>query len=282
MINIRGKIFSAGELNNYLQLNEPEKEIVKKMTKHLTIYYYKTLPELHFELEVRLQIIKAAHDLFNSRAEFATFYRSRCNNLYWQLTTKGGFQLKKDTKPAQGVVDIFNNGTHYAFECATAMMTVFYKAVLEVIGAGSFNELFKNLLLWDWNYDPDLDVKTVRTTEYVPGDVLYFKNPDVHPKLPHWQGENAINLGDGNYYGHGIGIETAEKVIDLLNEQRKPGADQSAYLLEQATRPNFRLLYYKIKRLNTYTLNQHGTREFLKTEHYINQPSKDHITIQIG
>ncbi|RBW70670.1 protein-glutamine gamma-glutamyltransferase [Bacillus taeanensis] len=282
MINIRGEIFSLDELNSFLPLNEQEKEIAKKMAKHLTVYYYPTVSELHFEIEIRLQIIKAAHALFNSRAEFATFYRSRCNDVYWELTTKGGFQLKQDAQPAQAVVNIFKDGTNYAFECATAMMIVFYKAVLEVIGAGRFNNLFRNLLLWDWNYDPDLDVKTVRTTEYLPGDVLYFKNPDVHPKLPHWQGENAVNLGNGSYYGHGIGIESAEKMIEMLNKQRKPEAEQSAYLLEQATRPNFRSLYYKARRFNYYIFDQYGVRQNGNSQKNMDQLRRDYITIQFG
>ena len=56
--------------------------------------------------------------------------------------------------------------------------------------------------------------------DYLPGDCRYFNNPDVDPLTPEWQGENAIDLSGGMYYGHGIGIKTADKIIEILNHNR--------------------------------------------------------------
>lgn len=48
------------------------------------------------------------------------------------------------------------------------------------------------------------------------------------------------------FYGHGIGIRTATVIIQALNQCRKPGAQETAYLKKQVTRPDYRYLsnYY--------------------------------------
>jgi protein-glutamine gamma-glutamyltransferase len=79
--------------------------------------------------------------------------------------------------------------------------------------------------------------------EPLPGDCIYFKNPEVNPLTPQWQGENTIYHGGDKYYGHGIGLTTAQGIIDALNRHRKSGATQSAYLLNTATRLNFKRLF---------------------------------------
>ena len=78
---------------------------------------------------------------------------------------------------------------------------------------------------------------------FLPGDRRYFANPDVDPLTPEWQGENVIDLGGGEYYGYGIGKHKAETFIRLLNGNRIDGADESAYLMDSAARPDFKRLY---------------------------------------
>ena len=77
---------------------------------------------------------------------------------------------------------------------------------------------------------------------FLPGDVVYFNNPDFNPETPWWRGENAVVLEDGTYFGHGLGIGTAEQIIQALNKTRKPGSNQSAYLTNLVTRPSFKHL----------------------------------------
>jgi protein-glutamine gamma-glutamyltransferase len=60
---------------------------------------------------------------------------------------------------------------------------------------------------------------------------------------PEWQGENAIDMGDGTYYGHGIGIRDEETMIKILNRFRVKGSNVSAYLMKTATRPDFAGLF---------------------------------------
>lgn len=222
--------------------NSETKEILSTMRNSRHVYAFESAERLSFELTVRQNIVGAARALNRSGAGFATFYNSRCNERFWNLTSKGGFRLKAGVESATALNDIFQNGSQYAFECATAMVIVLYKGVLDSIGAASFNRHFSNLFLWDWEYDDDLGLRWYVPFDYLSGDVRYFKNPDVDPNHIQWQGENAIDMGNGLYYGHGIGIVSAEEIVAALNRNRRPGADRSAYLMREAGRPAYRHL----------------------------------------
>ncbi|MCL2773571.1 MAG: hypothetical protein FWD71_09505 [Oscillospiraceae bacterium] len=53
------------------------------------------------------------------------------------------------------------------------------------------------------------------------------------------------------YYGHGIGITTADEIIRDLNSRRTEYAAKSAYLIDSVGRPDFKKLsdiYYSIPR----------------------------------
>jgi protein-glutamine gamma-glutamyltransferase len=242
MITISGSSVQPYDIYNQWLPSVLEKMIIEKMAKSQTVYEYDSLNVLKFELVLRMEMISSARELNQSKVSFATFDRSRCNPDYWEMYDTGVFKLKTGVQPSTGIRDIFVNGSKYAFECATAMVIVFYKAVLDSTGEKAFNELFANMYLFSWHYDPDLGLKSYNPSDYFPGDVRYFKNPDVNPETPQWQGENVVILEDGTYYGHGIGIKTADQLISILNKQRKPGAIQSAYLMDQVTRPDFKKL----------------------------------------
>jgi protein-glutamine gamma-glutamyltransferase len=198
---------------------------------------------LEFERKMRDSIVESAEALNNSGVDFSTFDDSRCNPQFWTRTEIGGFQLNADVEPSVAIKDIFQNGHLYAFECATAMVIVMYRATIEAIGEQAFNKYFADLFLWDWNYNDHLRLITTHNkSEMLPGDIVYFKNSDHAPSKPEWQGENAVKLGDDLFYGHGIGITTAEIIIDSLNEERVPGSDVSAYLVDDALHPDFKYL----------------------------------------
>lgn len=226
-------------------LSATERTIFSLKDRSPVEYRYDSPGQLRFELRLRTSIMAASRALHASRARFASYKTSRCNEMYWIRTNKGGFQLRKNVPSSAAIRDIFANGPLYGFECSMAVVIVLYKAVLDTIGDGLFNLYFTDLLLWDWNYDSDLRLITVNNSrEAYPGDVLYFENPDVSPETPWWQGENAVKLGDDLYYGHGIGIVGAARILEVLNKYRKPGAARSAYLLDQTTYPDFAYLFY--------------------------------------
>jgi protein-glutamine gamma-glutamyltransferase len=195
-----------------------------------------------FEQKLRTEIVNAAYSLHKSGMSFAIFANTRCNPDYWTRTSNGGWRLNPDAAPSDAVRDIFGNGYRYATECATAMGIVYYKAVLEVYGDELFDRTFTSIYLMDWDIrDPLLNrvgyMESV--SSLVTGDRAYFANPDHSPELPQWQGENVIVLGDGAYYGHGIGINSAEHIVKSLNSKRFSGNPRPAYLMSSAGRPDF-------------------------------------------
>ncbi|MBR2564787.1 MAG: protein-glutamine gamma-glutamyltransferase [Paenibacillus sp.] len=233
-----------------------------------TPYVYQSLEHLHFEWNLRESLVGAAEGLNRSRVSFASFEASRCNPAFWNRNTEGGFELRPDVTPAEGIRDIWMNGRLYAFECATATVIVLYGGVLGSIREESFNSLFRNLLLFDWHYDSDLRLTEKNGKETaLPGDVLYFKNPDVSPETPEWQGENVFMLQENRYYGHGIGIASSQEIIHTLNQFRFPGSRTSAYLMDMVIYPDF--LYLSRYAKNNFNSNPDMSTPVLPGQLYV-------------
>lgn len=222
-----------------------EYDMVNLLLKSQRTYEYSSEEELVFEIGLRRRIIDASLALYRGRLSFRTFRESKCNEAFWERSGNGGFVLRKDVRPADAITDIFQNTRKYGTECATAIVMIYYKAVLDAYGESLFNSTFREITLMNWQQmDEIMGVTTYRgLSDYLPGDCRYFSNPDVDPITPEWQGENAIDLSGGRYYGHGIGIGEADEFISVLNANRIEGAQTSAYLMDTATRPDFKGLY---------------------------------------
>ncbi|WP_203363629.1 protein-glutamine gamma-glutamyltransferase [Bacillus sp. REN10] len=236
MITVAGMPFQ--QMNNW-PAGSVEYKIIQEMSKAPVVYAYSSINHLLFEVNMRKSIIKSARALNDSSARFAVFETSRANPRYWYVTPFGGFQQRQDVRPSDAILDIYKNSSRYAFECATAKVIVYYYAVLNVLGEPVFNQAFPSIHLYSWHADPDLGLKARDLEHVLPGDVVYFKNAEFDPNQSQWRGENAVVLEDGTYYGHGLGIGTAEQIIAELNKKRKPGASQPAYLSKLVVRPSF-------------------------------------------
>lgn len=223
-----------------------EMQVLKQMADSTENYRFSNLGRLEFELSLRRAIVNAAAALNRSGLGFAVFHKSECNTEYWDRTGNGGFRLKEGTNPSDAIRDIYENGQKYATECATAMVIVYYGALLEIFTEEVFNERFSSVYLMNWHELTPLlrEIGNPRNVaDVLLGDRCYFKNPEVSPKKPELQGENVIVLPDKLYYGHGMGIKTADRIIRVLNANRKEDAAQSAYFMENyAARPNFKKL----------------------------------------
>lgn len=219
-----------------------ENVIIQRMHADPSIYSFQSINELNFELKMRKNIVKSARAMNQGRAEFEVFEKSRANPQYWYVTNTGGFQLNQDALPSEAIKDIYLNSSLYAYECATAIMIIYYHAILNSLDKHLFNQLFQNLYLYSWHFDSDLEMQTIDTDYFLPGDVVYFNNPDFNPETSWWRGENAVVLEDGTYFGHGIGILTDKEMIHALNKTRKPESTQSAYLFNSVLRLNFKKL----------------------------------------
>ncbi|WZL72533.1 protein-glutamine gamma-glutamyltransferase [Clostridiaceae bacterium 35-E11] len=252
MIQISGDMVNLENLTNMYSPDSVERKIIDILSLSSEVYTYSTLEELKFELDLRKNIVETSKQLNRSRFGFRIFRKSTCNSDYWKRTDEGGFLLKEGVTPADGIQDIFINSAKYATECATAIVIIYYKAILNIFPQSLFNEMFSTIYLMNWkDLDEDLGIRYYKNlSDYLPGDCRYFKNPDVDPLTPEWQGENVIDLGEGRYYGHGIGIKTADGIIQSLNRHRKIGATESAYLLPSATRPAFKYLAKRYKKFS--------------------------------
>jgi len=245
MILIENKPVEADTISNQYPENSIERDIINKISLSNEKYKYDTLNQLKFELRLRKEIVNAAKALNKSSFSFEVFRKSKCNPAYWERTDEGGFILKDGVKPSDAINDIFIHGSKYASECATALVIVYYKALLNIFGEELFNEVFPKIQLMNWSYiDENLkEIGIIRkAAEPLSGDRRYFANPDVNPLTPEWQGENVIDLDNQLYYGHGIGIHNADTIIHALNKYRKKDADESAYLMDSVAYPNFKKL----------------------------------------
>lgn len=245
MILIANKPLTDVSLPGNFTANSVEGQVFSAMQASTAQYAYDNIQQLTFELRLRHEIVNAADLLYRSGLNFAVFLRTVCNEVYWDRTRNGGFQLKSGANPAQAIRDIYENGSQYATECATAMMIVYYKALLETYGEAQFNSMFKNIYLMNW-YITDPLLQAVGTpkpaADKLLGDRGYFANPEVDPQTPQWQGENVIIMPGGLYYGHGLGMLPADQIIEDLNENRVDGATVSAYMTDSVGRPDFKLL----------------------------------------
>lgn len=223
----------------------PEYEALSKLSESSRSYVYLSREELEFELSLRKGIIDASLALYRRRLPFRIFQESFCNEAYWDRRQDGGFVLKSGARPSRAVEDIFISTRMYGTECATAIVIIYYKAVLDVYMPELFDRAFPRIVLMNWrDMDQLIDPATYRgLADYLPGDCRYVRNPDVDPLTPEWQGENVIDLGNGRYYGHGIGLGSIDYFIDALNRNRREGSQASAYLMDTATRPDFRSLH---------------------------------------
>ncbi|MGP4074655.1 protein-glutamine gamma-glutamyltransferase [Halobacillus sp. K22] len=239
MIQVSGRPFQPSDNWN---TDEVDQVIIEAMQKTQDIYSFSSERELSFVIKARKNIILSAKQMDQGEAVFATFKNSRCNPEYWNLTQAGGFLLKPQVRPSDAISDIFKNSALYKFECATACVINFYHGILLTMGSPSFNTLFPNLYLYSWYTDEDLGLYSFYADHFVPGDVVYFNNPDFDPGTPWLRGVNAIAMGNGRFFGHGFSIRTANQMIEALNRNRKPDSQQSAYLASLITRPSFNQL----------------------------------------
>lgn len=259
MIEINRKPADTAALSQGYPEGGVERKTIDILGKSEKTYRYSSEDRFKFELMLRREIVNAAYELGKSRMAFRTFHDTACNPDYWDKKPDGGFELKNGVKPSDAIRDIYKNGYKYGTECATAMQIIYYKALLEVFSDEAFNRLFDHIYLMNW-HRIDASLREVgqmqQTQDFLPGDRRYFMNPDVDPTIPEFQGENVIDLGNGKYYGHGLGIYDADKIVSLLNKYRKEDADNPAYLMDLVGRPDFNRLANLYERENTAALSQ--------------------------
>ena len=145
MIKIGNNDINSDILNQQYSDNSIQLKIFSKLFSSNTVYRYASIDELKFELELRKNIIDASYELNDSRFSFKVFRDSKCNTDYWDRTDEGGFRLRSDVKPSEAIKDIYINSAKYGTECSTAMVIIYYKALLAQYPEELFNKTFSQI-----------------------------------------------------------------------------------------------------------------------------------------
>lgn len=219
MIIVSGQLLRPQDIENW-QIDQNLNPLLKEMIETPVQFDYHSIAELMFELKLRMNIVAAAKTLHKSGAKFATFLKTYGNTTYWRVSPEGALELKYRMPPSKAIRDIAENGPFYAFECATAIVIIYYLALIDTIGEDKFNASFDRIILYDWHYEK-LPIYTETGHHFFLGDCLYFKNPEFDPQKAQWRGENVILLGEDKYFAHGLGILNGKQIIDKLNSFRK-------------------------------------------------------------
>lgn len=248
MIKVSGKPINVDNLNTYFSDNSIQLKIANTLSSSNETYTYSSLEQLLFELNLRASTVNSALKLSRSNMDFASFRKSRCNPDFWNRNDDGSFSLKDGVKPSEAIRDIFNQGRKYGTECATAMVIVFYGAILDIYKDELFDKTYPKITLNGWDdLDKNLGLRDYEEiSDVLPGDCKYIKNPDVSPLTPEWQGENVLYIGNNLYFGHGIGNKTEAEMIKLLNLRRKSGSTESAYMTNPNIHQDFKYLEKKM------------------------------------
>ena len=219
-------------------------EIVSGSTKTSKVLGVRRTEDLVF----RQRVVDAAVALADSGANFSGSWKAdKVNKALWTLGYGGRMQVRKFLpdgkigKPSEALNDIFENGGAYGFECATAMMVIYHKAILDHLGPEKFDALFsdpKMLAFFRWDIEDSdftavksiLETPGIGARPPVPGTHYYFANPDASDENSAFRGENVIYLGEGKYYAHGVVgatgkyVVTEKELLASLSALRKPGA----------------------------------------------------------
>ncbi len=211
---------------------------------------------LRDRVKIGAAMVGACEDMDRVKHQFALIKDQTFNAALWQPMGNGAFSVKPGVKPSDAVKDMFTNPGLYKFECATALVIVHYKAMLDLLGPKDFDAVCANLKMGPWVYESTLqtnwktsgdsqaDAAPARQAELRAGDYTYFRNWDVSDtaRAAGWQGENVIALGGGKFYGHPFGVSTEAHIVDYLNQQRNPGSTRSATMLDLQARLDSKLL----------------------------------------
>jgi protein-glutamine gamma-glutamyltransferase len=111
--------------------------------------------------------------------------------------------------------------------------------MLDIMGPEEYDKAFKGIPLGGWYFPQGpANMAAIHERVFVPGDCRMFFNPDA--KNPAFRNENTIFLGNGLYYGHGIGIKSLDDMIAALNElnpKKSASPDKKAGFIDPKTLP---------------------------------------------
>jgi hypothetical protein len=173
------------------------------------------------------------------------------NPLYWKPldVDNGVWEVGTANKiPDVALFDIVDNPKAYTMECASAIKVVLNLALLRTLGTERFRRAVADaggLRIGPGVYEAVLQKAMKRETSsslpadkfpgmasadfqstIMPGDAVYMINlaPTPFGVQAGWRGENALALGGGNFFGHGVPNSPYPVTADTIkNHMMTPG-----------------------------------------------------------
>ena len=209
--------FDTANITTFLRTHQPQKdpalmsEIILAMALSPNVVYFDSVQELKSNLRMRCTVVNAA-----SRTElnFDTSSITR-PQAYWIYTKENGFLLRQGVSLADGLEralcpDV--SGYTYAFSCQRASEYLILYAVvreLQKVNKTGLNDVEqqwrKRALTGDDFLFRFLGERGTRENPmpmryYIPGDRIWFKNPDDHSSdIEGFEGSWVIYLGGGRF-----------------------------------------------------------------------------------
>ena len=209
--------FDTANITTFLRTHQPQKdpalmsEIILAMALSPNVVYFGSEQELKSNLRMRCTVVKVA-----SRTElnFDTSSITR-PQAYWIYTKENGFLLRQGVSLADGLEralcpDV--SGYTYAFSCQRASeYLILYAVVCELqrVNKTGLNDVEqqwrKRALTGDDFLFRFLGERGTRENPmpmryYIPGDRIWFKNPDDHSSdIEGFEGSWVIYLGGGRF-----------------------------------------------------------------------------------
>jgi hypothetical protein len=209
--------FDTANITTFLRTHQPQKdpalmsEIILAMALSPNVVYFDSVQELKSNLRMRCTVVNAA-----SRTElnFDTSSITR-PQAYWIYTKENGFLLRQGVSLADGLEralcpDV--SGYTYAFSCQRASeYLILYAVVCELqrVNKTGLNDVEqqwrKRALTGDDFLFRFLGERGTRENPmpmryYIPGDRIWFKNPDDHSSdIEGFEGSWVIYLGGGRF-----------------------------------------------------------------------------------
>ena len=235
-------------LNKRLELDpeiDLEKEIIYSMLLSTEALIYPTYEEFVSAVNIRLNIVK------NSKNSFLKF---DCNSIdrpieYWIYNNEKGFILKEDKSLVKGLRESLipsNNNKGYSFSCRRATEYIFLLSLveeLEKINKSLYNKIedrcknkaikedeFENIFLTVYaSYEKPLPI-----LYFIPGDRVYFKNPDYKTSnILGYEGSWMIYLGNNkfkNFWQKDNDFSFEDKIIEIYTYSLSSYEDENGEL----------------------------------------------------
>jgi hypothetical protein len=200
-------------------------EILQAYANSTEEYTFGNLQDLAEQVVFRLEIVNTAKNLdksgiqYNKGSSIVLFPDAK----YWYAMFPQGIATNLDAPDGPALQELFSAGSKLSCDCISACYLAILKGgqlylfrvgrppllgtkkAKSPAGLTFFSDQTKT---FTYPRKERLKGNDARTNPFIPGDILVFANPAATPAHRDARHEYTVYLGNGEVYGHGIGITT--------------------------------------------------------------------------